>query len=89
MVESDGGRRGRLREEGGKESMSLGAREVEECGSEPEMIPRGKSFSLTIWSLTCTSTRRCQIVQLMEDNKDSDDGIIRFMTCCVFLYWST
>jgi len=25
--------------------------EVEECFSEPVMIPRGKSFSFTLWSL--------------------------------------
>lgn len=71
--------------EGGKELTRLWAPEVEECGSKSEMIPRSKSFRLTPWSLTCTSTCCCQNVQLLEDNKGSDDGIVRFMT----LYWST
>lgn len=72
--------RGRLLDEAETEVMSFWAPEVVECRQEPEMIPRNKSFSLAICSLTCTSTLRCQIIQLMEDNKDSDDGIIRFMT---------
>lgn len=85
-VESDVGngregckRRGRRRRQGYEPP------EVEECGSEPEMIPRSKSFSLTLWSLTCASTRCSQIVQLMEDNEDSDDGIIRFMTISLYV----
>lgn len=77
-MESDG------RMEGEKEVARLGAPEVEECWSEPEMIPRSKSFSLTCWTLTCTSTRCCQIGQLMDDNTDSNGGVMRFMTFCFF-----
>lgn len=63
-----------------REAMRFWAPEVVECRQEPEMIPRNKSFSLKVCSLTCTSTLRCQIIQLMEDNKDSGDGISRFST---------
>lgn len=43
-MESDG--------EGEVAGEGLRAPEVEECVSEPEMIPRSKSFSLTLSSLT-------------------------------------
>lgn len=40
----------------------------EECGSEPEMIPRSKSFSLTLPDLDLHFPPAA--AKLMEDNKD-------------------
>lgn len=39
---------------------------MEECVTEPAMMPRGKSFSLNLWSSTWTSIFCCQTAQPTE-----------------------